>query len=168
MAQWDSNSQPEDDPYAVSLDNSQNPKLLFTKQMGTCRTYSFKLPESPRSQRSQKCLCQSEVRAAILVFQSAGKKHKLGRGYWNLAFCEVLNSIQRFKRKNLPQPITCQGGHLVFPISPKKLGRWHWDLASCRVWLNSVLWFQRRSRKCEKLKTTDDGQRIVEPSALVH
>ena len=29
-----------------------------------------------------------------------------------------------------------------------KLGRWRWDLASCQVLLNSVLWFQRRRRKC--------------------
>ena len=29
-----------------------------------------------------------------------------------------------------------------------KLGRGRWDLASCQVSLNSVLWFQRRSRKC--------------------
>ena len=29
-----------------------------------------------------------------------------------------------------------------------KLGRGCWDLASCQVSLNSVQWFQRRSRKC--------------------
>ena len=29
-----------------------------------------------------------------------------------------------------------------------KLGRGRWDLASCQVSLNSVQWFQRRSRKC--------------------
>ena len=56
-----------------------------------------------------------------------------------------------------------QGGHLVFPIRPKKhiLGRGRWDLASCQVSLNSVQWFQKRSRKCEKLKPdgrTDDGR----------
>ena len=60
-----------------------------------------------------------------------------------------------------------------------KLGRGHWDLASCQVSLNSVKWFQRRSRKCEKLttdgrttdgrrtdgRTTDDGQRMI---TIVH
>ena len=119
----------------------------------------------------------------------------------------------------MSQPIRGQGGHLVFPISPKntnlvedveillpvkfrwirfsgfrgeveivsanqrpgrpscfserpekhKLGRGGWDLASCKVWLNSVQWFQRRSRKCEKLTTdgrrTDDGQRMI---TIVH
>ena len=39
-----------------------------------------------------------------------------------------------------------------------KLGRGRWDLASCQVSLNSVQWFQRRSRKCESLRT-DDGRR---------
>ena len=33
-----------------------------------------------------------------------------------------------------------------------KLCRGRWDLASCQVSLNSVQRFQRRSRKCEKLK----------------
>ena len=55
-----------------------------------------------------------------------------------------------------------------------KLGRRHWDLASCQVSLNSVQWFQRRSRKCEKLTTTDgrrttrDHNSALEPSAQVH
>ena len=30
----------------------------------------------------------------------------------------------------------------------QKLGRGRWDLASCQVSLNSIEWFQRRSRKC--------------------
>ena len=36
-----------------------------------------------------------------------------------------------------------------------KLGRGRWDLASCQVSFNSVQRFQRRSRKCESLRTTD-------------
>ena len=55
-----------------------------------------------------------------------------------------------------------------------KLGRGRWDLPSCKVSSNSVQWFQRRSRKCEKLtttdgrtdgRTTDDGQRMI---TIVH
>ena len=55
-----------------------------------------------------------------------------------------------------------------------KLGRGRWDLPSCKVSSNSVQWFQRRSRKCEKLTTTDgrttdgrtdDGQRMI---TIVH
>ena len=46
----------------------------------------------------KKCLGQSEARAAILFFRLA-LKHKLGRGRWDLASCQVsLNSVQRFKR----------------------------------------------------------------------
>ena len=37
-----------------------------------------------------------------------------------------------------------------------KLGRGRWDLASCQVSLNPVQQFQRRSRKCESLRT--DGR----------
>ena len=40
-----------------------------------------------------------------------------------------------------------------------KLGSGRLDLASCQVSLNSVKWFQRRSRKCESLRTTDDDGR---------
>ena len=40
-----------------------------------------------------------------------------------------------------------------------KLCRGRWDLTSCQVLLNSVQRFQRRSRKCEKLTTTDGRRR---------
>ena len=46
-------------------------------------------------------LSQSETRAAILFFRSA-RKHKLVRGHWDLASCQVsLNSIQRLQRRSL-------------------------------------------------------------------
>ena len=54
-------------------------------------------------------------------FSDQPEKHKLGRGHWDLASCQVsLNSIQRFQRsrKCLSQ-IRGQDGHLVFPIGPK-------------------------------------------------
>ena len=156
-----------------------------------------------------------------LFFQSA-RKHKLGRGSWDFASCQVLfNSVQRFQiseeKLKMYQPIRGQGGHLVFPIIPKntklvekvkilfpvefrwilfsgfrgevenllanqrprrpscfpdqpekyKLGRGHWYLASCQVSLNSVQRFQKRRRKCEKLRwttderTTDDRRRTM-------
>ena len=52
-------------------------------------------------------------------------------------------------------------GHHVFPINQEKYklgGRGLWDLASVQVSLNYVKRFQRRSRKCEKLTTTDGRQ----------
>ena len=42
-------------------------------------------------------------------------------------------------------------------LEKHKIGRGCWVLASCQVSLNSVQWFQRRSRKCEKITT--DGRR---------
>ena len=50
--------------------------------------------------RSKKCLSQSEVRAAILMFGSP-QKHKRGTGRWVLAACKVsLNSVQWFQIKS--------------------------------------------------------------------
>ena len=180
--------------------------------------------------RSRKCLSQSEARAAILFFQSARKqpfcfsnrpkKYKLGRGHWYLASYQVsLNSVQRFQRRsgkclsqsearaailffrsarntNLEEDIDIllpikfrwilfsgfrgevenvsanqrPGRPSCFSNRPEKhkLGRGCWELASCQVLLNSVPWFQRRSRKCEKLTMdgrTDDGQRVI---TIVH
>ena len=67
-------------------------------------------------------------------------------------FC---NSVIEFrsavtdKKSKISQLIRGQGGHLGFPIDPKKhkvcIGRW--DIVPCPVSLNSVQWFQR-SRKC--------------------
>ena len=67
----------------------------------------------------------------------------------------------------MSQPIRGQGGHLDFSdrLEKHKHCRGRWDLASGQVSLNSFLRFQRRSRKCEKLTTTDDGQRTI---TIVH
>ena len=61
------------------------------------------------------------AREAIFVYSSA-RKHNLGSRHWDLASCQVsLNFVQRFQRRSpkMSQPIRGQGGHLVFPISPK-------------------------------------------------
>ena len=57
-----------------------------------------------------------------LFFTDQLEKHRLGKGRWDLASCQVsLNSIQRFHQRSLKisQPIRGQGGHLVFQIGPK-------------------------------------------------
>ena len=47
------------------------------------------------------CLSQSEARVTILFFWISPKKHKLCRGRWELAFCQVsLNSVQWFHRRS--------------------------------------------------------------------
>ena len=85
-------------------------------------------------------------------FSDRPEKHKLGRGRWDLASCQVsLNSVQRFseKKSKMSQPIRGQGGHLVFPISPKNTNLVE-DvevLLPVKFCLNSVQRFQRRSRK---------------------
>ena len=51
--------------------------------------------------RSQKCLSQSEARAAILFFRQARKTHKLGRRLWDLAssFVEFRSAVSEEKMK---------------------------------------------------------------------
>ena len=144
-------------------------------------------------------------------FSDRPEKHKLGIGLWDLASCQIslnFGSAVSEEKSKMSQPISGQGGHLVFRIGPKntnlvegveillsvkfrwipfsgfreevekvsanqrprrpscffdrlekhKLGRGRWDLAFYQVSLNSVQRFQRRSRKCESLRRTDDGR----------
>ena len=68
-----------------------------------------------------------------------------------IKFLEFGSAVSEEKSK-MSWPIRDQGGLFVFLIGPKnekhKLGRGRLDLASCQVSLNSIQWFQRRSRKC--------------------
>ena len=85
-------------------------------------------------------------------FSDRPEKHKLGRGRWDLASCQVsLNSIQQFQRRSRRCLSQSEArAAILFSNRPEKhkLGRGHWDLASCQVLLNFVKRFQRRSRKC--------------------
>ena len=65
------------------------------------------------------------------------------------SFFEFRSAFSEEKSK-MSQPIRGLGRPFCFSDRPEKhkLGRGHWDLASCQVSLNSVQWFQRRSRKC--------------------
>ena len=66
--------------------------------LGSCQVSLNSVQRFQR--RSQKCLSQSEARAAILFFRSA-EKHKLGRGRWDLPSCKVSsNSVQWFQRRS--------------------------------------------------------------------
>ena len=84
-------------------------------------------------------------------FSDRIEKHKIGRGRWELASCQVsLNSVQPFQRsrKSLSQS-EARAAILFFRSAQKlTLGRGRWDLALCQVSLDSVQRFQRRSRKC--------------------
>ena len=80
------------------------------------------------------------------------EKHKLGRGRWELAFCQVsLNSVWRFQRRRRKCLSQSEAGRpSCFSDRPEKhkLGRGLWDLASYQVSLMSVQRFQRKSRTC--------------------
>ena len=86
------------------------------------------------------------------LFTDRPTKHKLGRGRWDLASCQVsLNYVQRFQRKSrkcLSQSEARRPYCFLDRHKKHKLGRGRWDLASCQVSLNSVRQFQKRSRKC--------------------
>ena len=82
-------------------------------------------------------------------FSDMTGKHKLGRGRWDLAPCQIKFSrfredVENVSANQRPGQPSC------FSDRPEKhkLGRGRWDFASCLVQLNSVLRFQRRSRKC--------------------
>ena len=71
--------------------------------------------------RSRKCLSQSEVRMAILIFQSARKTqtwYRTLRSCFLLSFVEFHSAVSEEKSK-MSQPIRGQGGHLVFQIGLK-------------------------------------------------
>ena len=61
----------------------------------------------------------------------------------------------------MSQPIRGQGGHLVFPIGPKNTNLVE-DVEILLPAKKSVKRFQRRSRKCESLRRTDDGRQTTD------
>ena len=85
------------------------------------------------------------------LFFRLAQKHKLGRGRWDLASCQVsLNSVQRFQRRSqrcLSQSEARAAILFFWSAQKHKLGRGRWDIASCQVSLNSIQQFQRRSQK---------------------
>ena len=85
-------------------------------------------------------------------FSDRPEKHKLGRGNWVLASCQIsLNSVQWFQRRSLKcfSQLEAAAAILVFLSAPKhKVGRGSWDIASCPVSFNSFQQFLKRSRKC--------------------
>ena len=65
------------------------------------------------------CLHQSEARAAS--FSDQHEKHKLGRGRWDLASCQVsFNSIQRFQRRSRKCLSQSEAGVAIFVFRPAR------------------------------------------------
>ena len=142
----------------------------------SCQVSLNSVPQFQR--RSRKCLSQSEARAAILFFPIGPKNTNLVKDvevllpvkFRLIPFSGFRGEVQNVSANQRP------GRPYCFSDRPEKhkLWRGRWDLAACQVSLYSVQRFQRRSRKCEKLTTTD-GRRIthdhnsaLEPSAQVH
>ena len=130
-------------------------------------TYQVLLNSVHRFQRrSRKSLGQSKARAAILFFRSAPKNINLLEGFeillpikfrW-IRFSGFREEVKNVSANQRPGRPSCFSD----PPEKHKLGRGHWDLASCQVLLNSVQRFQRRSRKCESLRTTTDDGRTTD------
>ena len=101
-------------------------------------------------QRSRKCLSQSETRAAV-VFQIGPKNTNLVEyvkillpvKYWCIPFSDSE------EKSKMSQPIRGQDSHLFFFSVFPKTNNFVEDveIGSCQVSLNSIQWFQRRSRK---------------------
>ena len=72
-------------------------------------------------QRRRKCLSQSEARVAILFYQSARKKHRLGRGHWDLASCN--NSRKSWSNASKVELVLHQDKYLYKTASKYIKGR---------------------------------------------
>ena len=107
---------------------------------------TYRAPEY-NVQPSRKSLSNSDARVAIL-FTDQPKKHKLSRGRWDLASCQVsLNSIQRFQRKSRKWLSQSEArGAILFFRSARKTQTWLRTLRSC--FLSSFVEF--RSAVSEK------------------
>ena len=96
-------------------------------------------------------------------FSDRLEKHKLGRGRWDLASCQVsLNSVQQFQRRSrkcLSQSEARRPSCFSDQLEKHKLGRGLWDLASCQISLNSTQQFLQRNRKC--LSQSEAGAAIL-------
>ena len=94
-------------------------------------------------------------------FSGRPEKHKFGRGYWDLASCQVsLNSVQWFQKRSRKCLNESEArAAILFSRSSRKTQTWLKIYSSCQVSLNSVQQFQKRSWKCEELMT--DGQHVI-------
>ena len=139
---------------------TRGPKGHISCTWVQCATFLTDLPWRPSlnsvqrfQRRSRKCLSQSKGGVAILFFRSARKNTNLVEDVEILLPVNFVDFRQAISEKSkMSQPIRGGWPSCFSDRSQKhKLGRGRWDIASCLVSLNSIQWFQRRSRKCEKL-----------------
>ena len=87
------------DGHLVSLISPKNTNLLEDVEILLPVKFRW-IPFSGFRGEVEKCLSQSGP-GRPSCFSDQLKKHKLGRGHWDLASCQVsLNSLQRFQRRS--------------------------------------------------------------------
>ena len=94
----------------------------WKRTLGSCFLSSFIEFHSVVLEEKLKMSQPIRGRGDHLAFFDRPEKHKIGRGCWDLATCQVsLNSVQQFLKRSqkMFQPIRGRGVHLVFLISPK-------------------------------------------------
>ena len=98
-------------PFLFS-DRPEKYKLWGHWDLASCQV---SLNSVQRFQRSQKCLSQSEARAAILFFRSTRKTQSWQRMLTSCflsCLIEFRSAVSEEKLK-MSQPIRCQGGHIL-------------------------------------------------------
>ena len=104
------------------------------------------------------------------------EKHKLGRGCWDLASCQVsLNSVLRFQRRSRKCLSQSEArAAILFFWSAQKTQTWYRTLRSCFLSSFVEFWSAVSEKKSKMWKVNDDRQTtcdynsVLEPSAQVH
>ena len=135
----------------ASCQISLNPVQQFQRRSQKCLSQSWAIFVEFRSAVTEKkSKMYQPIRGwtAILFFRSA-RKTQTWKMTLRSSFFEFRSAVSSEKSK-ISQPIRGQGGHLVFQIGAKNTNLVEdvKSLLSCQVSLNSVQWFQKRSRKC--------------------
>ena len=89
------------------------------------------------------------ARAANFVYWSVWEKHKLGRGRWDFASCQVsLNSVQRYQRRSRKCLSQSEAWRQLCFSDRTETANWYRTLRSCflTILLNSIQWVQMINR----------------------
>ena len=107
--------------------------------------------DRPKSVRNR---CVIKVLAAFFIWSRCFLECSVGVGVFVTGLSQISSFFSSipfsgFRREvENASAIQRPGGHLGFPIGPKNTNLVEDDHASRQVSLNSVQWFQKRSRKC--------------------
>ena len=111
-------------------------------------------------------LVDGSAMAAVLFFWSIGK-HKLVKGYWDLASCHVPSHfVQRFQRrsKNVSTNQRLGWPSCFFDRAEQhKLGKGRWDLA----FLSSFVEFRSAVSEMSKMWKDNDNERMDDGQCVI-